>query len=311
MTARVLVVGAGVMGHRHAEAVRAAGDRVTVVVDANLERARALDENARAFETLADALGAGAEVDAAIVASPSSQHLAQLTALVEAAIPTLVEKPHRIPGQDPGALQAAVAAGAEVFVGMSTRHWPAIVELGRSIRSGVLGEILGYVDRMAFPLPPGALPTWYFDRAVSGGGILVTNGVHALDRARALLGPLDRVSATLRSLIEGHETEDFAAVRFHAGAATGLIELLWAPYDPLATGLVVTGSRGSAQVRMDGSWRMVTATETRHGSAIDIDTVPFAAQWRAFRSGAGGFAVSDLEPTLLLIESLYREGLRG
>ena len=49
----------------------------------------------------------------------------------------------------------------------------------------------------------------------------------------------------------------------------------------------------------------------KSGDAIDIDVVPFLAQWRAFRSGVGGFAVADLEPTLLLIESLYREALHG
>lgn len=311
MSQRVLVVGAGVMGHRHAAAVRAAGDRVTVVVDADLARARALDENALPFDSLAGALDGRGEIDAAIIATPSFQHLDQLTTLTAAGIPTLVEKPHRIPGQDPLALRAAVAGGADVFVGMSTRHWPAYVELGRAVRDGDLGDLLTYTDRMGFALPDGALPAWYFDRSVSGGGILVTNGVHSLDRARALLGPLTAVDATLHSVIPSHDTEDHALVRFRAGETSGSIELLWAPYEPLDTGLVITGTRGSARVGMDGSWRIVTADGERSGDAIDIDTVPFLAQWRAFRSRLGGFGVDDLEPTLTLIESLYREASHG
>ena len=117
MSTSVLVVGAGVMGHRHAAAVRALGDRVAVVVDANLERARALDENALTFESLDTALAARPTVDAAIIATPSGQHLDQLLLLVTAGIPTLVEKPHRVPGQDATALAEAVDGGAEVFVG--------------------------------------------------------------------------------------------------------------------------------------------------------------------------------------------------
>ena len=311
MSQRVLVVGAGAMGHRHAAAVRTAGDRVTVVVDADLARARALDENALPFDSLTGALDGPEEIDAAIIATPSFQHLDQLTTLAAAGIPTLVEKPHRIPGQDPSPLRAAVADGAEVFVGMSTRHWPAYVELGRAVRDGELGELLTYTDRMAFALPDGALPAWYFDRSVSGGGVLVTNGVHALDRARALLGPLTDVHATMRSVIPGHDTEDHAAVHFRAGGTSGVIELLWAPYESLGTGLVITGTRGSACVGMDGSWRIVTAAGESSGDAIDIDTVPFLAQWRAFRSRVDGFGVDDLEPTLTLIESLYREASHG
>lgn len=310
MTRRVLVVGAGVMGHRHAAAVRAAGDRVTVVVDADPDRARALDENALVHTDLMDAVALDG-IDAAIIATPSFQHLDQLTALAAAGIPTLVEKPHRVPGQDPAPLRAAVAAGAEVFVGMSTRHWPAYIELGRALAAGELGDPLTYTDRMAFALPEGALPDWYFDRARSGGGILVTNGIHGLDRARALLGPLADVRADLRSILPGHDTEDHAAVRFDAGGATGLIELLWAPYEPVATGLVITGTRGSAEVGMDGAWRISTDRGIREGAAIDLDVLPFIAQWRAFREGAPGFGIDDLEPSLTLIESLYREAHRG
>jgi predicted dehydrogenase len=310
MTRRVLVVGAGVMGHRHAAAVRAAGDRVTVVVDADPDRARTLDQNALVHTALADAVALGG-LDAAIVATPSFQHLDQLTVLAAAGIPTLVEKPHRVPGQDPTALRLAVAAGAEVFVGMSTRHWPAYVELGRALASGELGEPLTYTDRMAFALPDGALPDWYFDRSRSGGGVLVTNGIHALDRARALLGPLSHVRADLRSVLPGHDTEDHAAVSFHANGATGLIDLLWAPYDPVATGLVIAGTRGAAQVGMDGAWRISTGQGIREGAAIDLDVLPFIAQWRAFCEGASGFGVDDLEPSITLIESLYREASHG
>ena len=57
----------GARGHRHAAAVRAAGDRVAVVVDADLTRARALDENALAFGSLAGALASPETVDAAII----------------------------------------------------------------------------------------------------------------------------------------------------------------------------------------------------------------------------------------------------
>lgn len=308
MTARVLVVGAGVMGHRHAAAVRAAGDRIAVVVDADAARAAALDADAAAVTTLDEALLRADELDAAIVATPSGAHLEQTLALAAAGIPVLVEKPHRVPGQDPAPLLAAVAAGADVMVGMSTRHWPGIVAAAEAVAAGELGDILSYVDRMGFRLDAGALPPWYFDTATSGGGVLVTNGVHALDRAAALLGaPLAEISGRLTPVLPGHAVEDHAVVRFRVGRTEGLVELLWMPYPPAGTGLVITGTLGVATVGMDGAWRIETDGETREGPAIDIDVEPFARQWGAFRRRDPGFAVADLEPTLALIEQLYRE----
>lgn len=308
MTARVLVVGAGVMGHRHAAAVRAAGDRIAVVVDADAARAATLDADATPVTTLDEALRHSADLDAAIVATPSGAHLGQTLALVAAGLPVLVEKPHRVPGQDPAPLLAAVAAGADVMVGMSTRHWPGVVAVAEAVAAGELGDILSYVDRMGFRLDADALPSWYFDSATSGGGVLVTNGVHALDRAAAILAtPLEQVSGRLTAVLPGHDVEHHAVVRFRAGRTEGLVELLWMPYAPAGTGLVVTGTRGTATVGMDGAWRIETDGETREGPAIDIDVEPFARQWAAFRRREPGFAVADLEPTLAVIEQLYRE----
>lgn len=311
MTSGVLVVGAGAMGRRHAAAVRAAGDRLTVVVDADVTRAADLDAGAQPVATLEEALQLTDRFDTAIVATPSAAHLEQTTRLAEAGVPVLVEKPHRIPGQNPAALLRAVEAGAEVFVGMSTRHWPGIQAVAQVVASGALGEVLSYTDRMAFQLSAGALPAWYFDANASGGGILVTNGVHALDRAAAILGALDGVEARLTSVLPGHTVDDHAYLRFNAGSTEGVIELLWAPYEPTATGLIVVGTRGVASVEMDGSWRIVDEAGVRAGDAIDIDTEPFQRQWAAFRTGVRGFGITDLEPTLALIESLYREADGG
>ena len=95
----------------------------------------------------------------------------------------LLEKPPWVPGQDPGALLSLESNGAVLAVGMSTRFNPGVQAVRTAVRSGSLGTILLASDRVAFTVPPGTLAEWYFDADQSGGGVLVTNGVHSLDRA--------------------------------------------------------------------------------------------------------------------------------
>ncbi|MBK0420436.1 Gfo/Idh/MocA family oxidoreductase [Leucobacter sp. CSA1] len=310
MTTRALIVGAGAMGQRHAAAIAAVGDAVSVVVDADIRRAESLAPEAEVVGTLEEALQYRSLFDVGVIATPSVLHLEQSVALVEMDVPVLVEKPHRIPGQNPDALRRALGTTlGTLFVGMSTRHWPAFEKLHEVISNGYLGEILTYRDRLGFRLPEAGLPDWYFDSASSGGGILVTNGVHAIDRLRALLGPMAVEETVLTSLFAKRSVDTYASVYGRANNATASIELIWSPFAPQSTGVLVTGTRGNALVRMDGSWTISARDLSMQGSAVDLDTVPFQRQWKAFLERRPGFGFDDLEPTLELIEQIY-EGER-
>ena len=304
---RVLIVGAGVLGHRHAAAILAAGDQVSVVVDPIISRAEILAAGAQSFVALEDALKQNDLFDMAVIASPSRDHFLQIHLLAMNGYAVLVEKPHRIPGQEFGFGTKGLEYLEKVFVGMSTRHWPGVIELENAISSGTLGKILSYSDRVGFKLEDGSLPPWYFSREISGGGILITNGVHAIDRARVLLkSDLVLNSAQLTKLYAAHECEDSAEIRFTANGKIAVdISLSWVPYAPIGTGITVVGTLGSGHVAVDGSWNITTTKETRSGIAIDIDVLPFQRQWSAFLAGMPGFQISDLEPTLNQIESIY------
>ena len=307
---RVLIVGAGVIGRRHATAVLGSGDAVTAVVDADPARGAAFaEEFGGVAVTALDQVDARSVADTAVIATPSPAHHSQSVRLLGAGLDVLVEKPHRVPGQSAAELAEAVAeSGARYAIGMTTRHWPGVRALAAAVREGALGRVLSYDDRMHFLLRPTDLPPWYFDPQKSGGGILLTNGVHALDRARAVLGSdltVDR--ARLVTVFPDHGCDDSAELRLHAGDGVPVtISLLWSPAEPLGAGLQVTGTEGAARVGMDGSWRIVSTSGESHGTAIDDDE-PFARQWRAFRAAEPGFALSDLEPTLALIEGIYGE----
>jgi len=306
---RVLVIGAGAMGHRHAAAIRAVGDHIVAVVDPDLTLARAVDPSAATYTSLEEALSQRSTFDCAIIATPSVAHLTQSTELVTAGLDVLVEKPHRLPGQDPTPLHDALGGGGRLFVGMSTRHWPGVKAVARAVAQGELGEILTYSDRMQFHLEENSLPAWYFNPAVSGGGVLVTNGVHAFDRARAILGhELKFQTATLMRIDLARDGETHATVICRSGEnAVASIDVSWLAFEPLGTGVVILGTRGSAEIRMDGSWSISAIGIQQSGPSIDINRDPFVDQWKSFRRSEPGFALADLEPTLELIEQIYME----
>jgi predicted dehydrogenase len=120
------VVGAGAMGTQHARVIAGSDDAVLgVVVDADIERARALAQrfSARASTDLADAL----RCDAAVVATSTDSHMTLSLALIEAGVPVLIEKPLAAGIGDARRLLGASAdRSVPMTCGFVERHNPAV-----------------------------------------------------------------------------------------------------------------------------------------------------------------------------------------
>src|SRR5262245_35913772 len=95
---RTAVIGVGVFGRNHArvlsELQKAGATELVAVCDANPERAAeiAMEFRCQAFTSL-DQLLAKTELHAAVVSVPTVHHLATASALMEAGIDVLIEKP--------------------------------------------------------------------------------------------------------------------------------------------------------------------------------------------------------------------------
>jgi predicted dehydrogenase len=296
------------MGTAHARAARELGDDVVAVVDPDPDVAARLASplGARTFATVAEALAA-TPVEAAAIASPSGQHLAQSVELVTAGVAVLVEKPHRLPGESPEPLRRVLAPGRSRYqVGMSTRYLPGMAELAGAVHAGALGTLVFCSDSIWFRLSEDSLPPWYFSRQHSGGGVLLTNGVHALDRLRWLSGgDLELEDAVLADLAGRGDCETSAQLRLRGRAdATVTVSLLWSPWPVPPSALVLIGTEGSGILRGDGSYDVSTASHEAHGGPTDIEE-SFMRQWRDFRREGVGPGLEELEPTLRLIERVY------
>lgn len=145
MSVRIAVIGAGAWGLSVVRAV-AATERaqLTWVCDrsaAALARVHALAPDARLTERADDVLHA-ADVDAVVVATPSSTHAALAVAALASGRHVLVEKPMALSVEDALAVErAAAAAGTVLLVGHLMLYHPVVERLRALIDSGELGDL--------------------------------------------------------------------------------------------------------------------------------------------------------------------------
>src|ERR1044071_9470850 len=92
---RAAIIGAGLTGRWHADAVRRLGGRVTVIIDPNQTAREALSRSHPRARLLPEVESAAASryASAGHLCSPLVSHEATIEALIHAGVHTLVEKP--------------------------------------------------------------------------------------------------------------------------------------------------------------------------------------------------------------------------
>lgn len=217
---RIAVVGAGLIGRRHAGIIRTLREtELSGVVDPAPDAKVFADaEETRHFSSIEDLLDAG-DTDAVVIATPNQFHVAHGLACIEAGLPLLVEKPLADTVADGARLvDAARAAGVPLLVGHHRRHNPLVERARAAIEAGDIGSIVS-VAGMAWLYKPDG----YFDaewRRKPGAGPVFINLIHDIDLMQHLCGRIDAVQALESAAARGLDVEDTAVVilRFASGA---------------------------------------------------------------------------------------------
>jgi len=219
---RVGLIGLGSMGRNHLRVLGGlAGVRLAAIADpdpAALAAATATS-GAQAFaEPMA--MLAEADLDAVVIAAPTTSHLALTLAAIERGIAVLVEKPlAATPAEADRIVAAASTAGAPpVQVGHIERFNPAILELGRLLESGWLSTVFAISSRRAGPFPA----------RIRDVGVTVDLATHDVDILCAIAGERPaRVSAEIAKRIHGvHEDLLFGLMSFPSGTVA-MLDVDW------------------------------------------------------------------------------------
>jgi predicted dehydrogenase len=297
---RVLVVGLGSIGRRHA---RIAATSAPGLVVAALRHRDAAAPTGVALDLCTTSLDAALawRPDAAIIASPAPQHVAVATALAEAGVHLLIEKPIADRADDVAALLAtARARGIVLATGYNLRFLPSLRRFRALVGQGIVGRVHTVRAEAGQHLA-----TWRPDtdwrRGVSasaalGGGVLLELS-HELDYLRWCFGEVATVDATLtRTAFPELDVEDTAhlVLRFRDGtpAPVASVALDFTRHDPVrrctAIGTDGTlewdGIAGTVRLRAPGAdgWTIC------HSAPVPRDHT-YALQWahlvRCVRTG--------------------------
>lgn len=160
------------------------------------------------------------EVDAVVLATPHSAHVAQIVAAAEHGKHVFCEKPLALTKEEASrAAEAVEAAGVVLGLGYNRRLHPEMVNLRHRIRNGELGVILHTESTMTFP---NALSLsgaqWRANREETPCGGLTPMGVHAVDAMIDLCGEIDEVYCqSFRRVVE-IDADDTTSILFRMKA---------------------------------------------------------------------------------------------
>ena len=196
---RIIIIGCGSIGRRHAQNARALGADV-VLCDVNELRMMEFGKSIGVSKYFTDfkeaAKFSGAK--AAVVATPSNAHIAPARALISEGIHVLMEKPLCTSLSEAVAFRPVVKEANLVFMMAHTyRFRPEWI----AIKNMLDGKPLGKVHSAEF-MGGWHLPDWhvredyrheYAAQKQLGGGVLLTNLSHLLDVVAWLFGDIKKI----------------------------------------------------------------------------------------------------------------------
>jgi predicted dehydrogenase len=264
---KVGIVGYGGIGSLHARALMNVQDmKLTAVADARSTLLDGLDPALRRFSDYRDMLQL--DIDAVIVCSPTSFHAATCLDALSCGKHVLVEKPMATTVEQGRAMcDRAREAGRVLMVGMTHRFYPEMREAKHLVDDGAIGEVLMCNDTIIEPRGSQALPGWYMDKTMAGGGVAMSDGIHLIDRLRWFTGlEAHRVMGSVGNKYFASPVEDTAHMFlwFDHDITAHLTMAFMKASHPLVCSLQLIGTKGSIVVHTWQGYTLHGPSGTEH-----------------------------------------------
>jgi predicted dehydrogenase len=223
--AKIAMLGAGFIGDFYTLSIHAqrSRDKVHVIYSRDEGRGSAFAEKHGIPRWTTDMFKAinDPEVEIVVVALPNNLHLEAVLMAAAAKKAVLCTKPlGRYASEAKTMLDAVEKAG--VFHGYMEDlvYTPKTLTSLNSVRNGAIGQVIWARSRETHPGPHS---DWFWDREISGGGVLLDMGCHCIEIARSYIGkdirPVE-VICWADTLVKPIDAEDNAIgfVRYASGA---------------------------------------------------------------------------------------------
>jgi 1,5-anhydro-D-fructose reductase (1,5-anhydro-D-mannitol-forming) len=212
----------GFAGSATAPAIKALGERGTLIAAVSRDRGRAdafaaQHGAARAYTDYGDLLR-DREVDIVYISTPNAQHAEQALAAARAGKHVLCEKPLALSAGDARRMvDAFEAAGLKLGTHFQTRHHTAFVETKRLLQQRAIGDVI--LVQIEVSSGANQFRSWRADPQLAGLGSINNIAVHPFDLVRYLLGAEVREVTAITDVGRAADLEHMvlALLRFQNG----------------------------------------------------------------------------------------------
>lgn len=247
---RLAVVGLGKMGLSHHAMINAhPGVKVAAVCDTTGYVLDVLNKytGVQTFTDF-DAMLREVELDAIIIATPSSMHAKMVKAALDKGLHVFCEKPFCLDtAEGEEVTRIAAEKGLVSQVGYHYRFVGAFQEVKRLLDAGAIGEVTHVLAEAYGPVvlkPKGG--TWRTQRA-HGGGCLYDYAAHPLNLVNWYLGMPTSVGGSVLNSIFSQETDDEVfGTLYYEGGKSAQISVNWSDesYRKMSTKITIWGTNG-------------------------------------------------------------------
>src|SRR3954470_17191508 len=263
-------------------------------------------------------------VQGVVLCTPHTLHTEQIIKAASAKKHVFCEKPLSLSRADVlRSVDACNRNGVKLAVGHEKRFEPPVQEAMRLVKSGELGPPrqveANFVQDKFLSLPA---DNWRLSAKEAPAGPMTATGIHLLDLSVGVMGPAERVLASVRTLGSELRNGDTLGilVNFRSGANALLSAILATPFDGR---FAVYGSKGWAEVRDKAhpespqGWTLTTHLRGQQKKTRDYPPAKAVlSNLEAFADAAAGRAPypvpqAEMIANVSALEAIFRSAVSG
>ncbi len=235
-------------------------------------------------------------LDAVLILTPNSSHGTLVRAWIANRLDVLCEKPLATTAAEARALERlSTAAGTFLYPAMHCRHRPEIRYLRDKLRGNIVFFSQVYRENWI------SAPDWYFDRAQSGGGVLLDVGSNQIDWILPLVRSLTVEAVHLD--FAGAAVEFDCHIEWTCATGRGRTELSWRAEAERKATRVVT-DRGDV-FELDHDRHLVVHNGKKHGPWRNTEWAEVLEDFRRRRRDRTPAAEPAASELLALLRDVY------
>lgn len=222
MKYKVGIIGFGKMGQTRKKAIDELGIAEVIAISEPNLNVDINVPNVRHDEIINNPL-----IDVIIVCTPNYLNKELTIKSLQAGKHVFCEKPPAFTAKDVEEIIATEtnSNGKKLMYGFNHRHHDSIIKMKELINSGEYGEIIWMRGRYGKSVTADYFNQWRAKKELSGGGIVIDQGIHMLDLFRYLGGDFDTIKAEVTNHYWKADTEDNAFIILK-NSNTGLVASL-------------------------------------------------------------------------------------